>query len=311
MIKISMLRIRIALLLVVLIGLSGCSVLTPSQVKEVKKFAAATKSYDTLPGAVTETYGELRKRERLYSAATLSSGPASTSMKQIEGALKVERDAKKRAERADKALNVLNTYAQLLVVLSSDKFTDELQEAAEDLGSKLNDGVEIYNDMTGQSVAGFGGYVSEAIRGIGGLIIRHKQTKVLKDIIQRADPVVAEMAQAVDNYLVNFVPHEEEQGFLLEVENNIKGYFKDSASTIVQKEPLSCAFLTAETLEYSYNAQQLAQQARDAIAKLRKAHADLKSNLKAKSKLKGAIESVKVFVDEVKAADDLRKDLED
>ena len=113
-------------LLVILIALSGCSVLTPTQVKEVKKFAAATENYAILPGAVTDAYGELRKRERLYSAASIS--VASVSMKQIEGALKSERDAKARAQRADKALNVLNTYAPLLVVLSSDKFTNTLDE---------------------------------------------------------------------------------------------------------------------------------------------------------------------------------------
>jgi len=45
-------RLPLTVMLLAITLLSGCAVLTPSQVKEVERFAQATKGYEALPGAV-------------------------------------------------------------------------------------------------------------------------------------------------------------------------------------------------------------------------------------------------------------------
>ena len=115
-----------ALLLItslVALGVSGCAVLTPSQVKEVKRFAQAAEIYDTLPGAVTEAHAELRKRERVFLAAGLIPGPI--ALPQIESALKAQREHQIQANRANKALDVLDQYARLLVTLTAENFSED------------------------------------------------------------------------------------------------------------------------------------------------------------------------------------------
>jgi hypothetical protein len=76
------------------------------------------------------------------------------------------------------------------------------------------------------------------------------------------------------------------------------------------KEPLFVAMQLAETLEFSENTYKLAVQTKQSIANLRHAHRELMCNLQEKRKIKGTIETVKVFADEVKAANNLKKKLE-
>ena len=290
------------------LGASGCSVLTPSQVKEVNRFARAVKSYDTLPGAVTEAHAELRKREKIYSAAGFI--PGVMALPQIESALEAQREAQKKARQVDKALDILDEYAQLLVTLTSDDFSEDLQEEAEDLGKRIDKGIKVYNEEFGKEIKAYGGILSAGIRGAGGIFIKRRQTIALRETVTNADPVIEEMTTAVNDLLDLYLPSEAGEGFIRETEITLKGLFKEDIQGSMAKEPLFVAMQTAETLEYSHDALKLAEQARQSISKLRQAHLELKNSLQKKGKLKGAIETVKVFADEVKVANDLKKKIE-
>jgi len=69
MLRLRKLRFRLSLTVVLLAItlLSGCAVLTPSQVKEVERFAQATQGYGALPGAVISMYGEVAEENRLLA----------------------------------------------------------------------------------------------------------------------------------------------------------------------------------------------------------------------------------------------------
>lgn len=289
--------------------LSGCSVLTPSQVKEANRFALATQNYKVLPGAVTEAHIELRKQERIMTAAGFL--PGDMAIRQIESSLKGERDQTALAQKANRALSILNNYSQLLVVLSSDKFTASLQEEAEDLGSQLDKGVKLYNESYGGELSGIGGILAGGIRGIGGIFIKSKQSKALKKAISDADPIIEKLTVDVNDYLSLYITSASKPGYILETEQSIKRIIKKDLNGTISNSPLFSAIQAAEAFQLSYDAQQLAIQAKSSIEKLRRAHADLKKGLKKKKKLDRAIESVRVFADEVKAAVDLKKQLDD
>lgn len=288
--------------------ISGCSVLTPSQVKEAKRFASAAQDFEYIPGSVIKSYAELRSRERIYSSAGFIPGPI--ALPQIESALKARREYQAQALQAEKALAVLNQYAQLLVVLTSDDFSDDLQEEAENLGNRIDKGVETFNQETGKEIKAFGGVIAAGIRGVGGLYIKRRQTVALQEAVTRADPMIEEMTVAVIGLLDLYIPSSEGEGFIRETESSLKQVFEANIQGAMAKEPLFVAMNMAETLEFSENTFNLANQTKQSIVNLRRAHLELKNNLKKKKKLKGTIETVRVFADEVKTANNLRKKLE-
>jgi len=268
-----------------------------------------TQNYKVLPGAVTDAHIELRKQERIMAAAGFL--PGEMAIKQIESSLQGERDQTALAQKANRALSILNNYSQLLVVLSSDKFTDSLAEEAEGLGSQFDKGVNLYNESYEGELSGVGGFLAGGIRGIGGIFIKNKQAKALKKAISDADPIIEKLTVAVNDYLSLYIPSESKPAYLLETEQNLKRIIKKDLNGSITNSPLFSAIQAADAFELSSEAQQLAIQAKSSIEKLRRAHADLKKGLKKKKKLDRAIESVRVFADEVKAAVDLKKQLDD
>ena len=296
------------LFLLLLVFLAGCSVLTPSQVKEVKRFAFAAQDFGYIPGSVINSYAELRTRERIYSAAGFIPGP--NVLPQIESALKARREYQNQAEQSEKAMAILNQYAQLLAVLTSDDFSEDLQEEAENLGKRIDKGIGTFNQESGKEIKAFGGVFAGSIRGVGGLYIKRRQTVVLQEAVSKADPMIEEMTIAVNGLLDLYLPGTAGDGFIRETESSLKKIFEANIQGAMAKEPLFVAMQLAETLEFSENTYKLAVQTKQSIANLRHAHQELMSNLQEKRKIKGTIETVKVFADEVKAANNLKKKLE-
>jgi hypothetical protein len=103
--------------IIVVFFLSGCTVLTKSQTKEVQKFAHSADSYAHLPGDVIQKYAEIRKAGKFLAAHTLSDADASARI--IEDALRIERQLNKRADRADRAIKIVSDYSKILIALTA------------------------------------------------------------------------------------------------------------------------------------------------------------------------------------------------
>ena len=122
--------------------------------------------------------------------------------------------------------------------------------------------------------------------------------------------MIEEMTIAVNGLLDLYLPGTTGDGFIRETESSLKKIFEANIQGAMAKEPLFVAMQLAETLEFSENTYKLAVQTKQSIANLRHAHRELMSNLQKKRKIKGTIEMVKVFADEVKDANNLKKKLE-
>lgn len=160
---------------------SGCAVLTKSQVEEVKTFAKAAQEYRILPRTVMEAHRDIRFARRSLEASAHTSGK--NLWNELNGAIQQSKKLSHEAERASKALAVLDIYADLLVLLSSDKFTDELDKSATSLGKSLDKGVEAYNKAYKTKYSLIGGTAAAAISGLGRLYIRYKQAMLIKHYV--------------------------------------------------------------------------------------------------------------------------------
>jgi hypothetical protein len=190
-----------ATLLAILAG--GCAVLTQSQVDAVADFADTTKDFGDTPGAVIRAHGELRRERGLLEAASRTDPTAAAG--DLDQSLAAERGLAKLADRTSLALNVLDEYAEMLGVLSSSKFTDELQNNAVALGKSIDKDITTLNAMGGAHIDQFGDVVAGIVRAAGGIWIRHEQYRALKTAVTSAQKPVQQLTQEVENLMQEYI----------------------------------------------------------------------------------------------------------
>lgn len=312
-----------AFLFTLLIFAIGCAVLTPTQVKEVNKFATAAKSYGAFPGTVIQSHADIRKTQKMLEASTFTDGE--NALELIKMSLRVTDEFKKREEKADRALEILNNYAELLVNLTSDTYTNELQGSTENLGKAVDKGISTYNKENGTRFNLFGSITAGIVRGVGGIYIRNKQSRALKDAVTRADPIVKEMIAAVENLLVLYLNDEDLKNLNLTMEDgrkpltlnlirfagkDLEEIYKNTVKLYGGKLPFETVSVVAEELEAVADTIQLAKDALKAAKAYREAHAELAENVKQKQSIKEMIEQIQVLSEEVKAAQKIKKKLD-
>jgi hypothetical protein len=288
--------------------LSGCAVLTPSQVKEVGRFAQATEGYGALPGAVISMYGQVAEENRLLAVTgyTFRAGDktADQALEDMKSARQRHREFNAAAKQADEALEILNLYASALTILASDDFTISLDESATAVGKSLDKAIAAYNDSYQKNFSLIGSAAAQGVRGAGGFYLRRKQTLLLKDYVERADPLIESLTRDVEDMIGDRVsPHLKDLTGRVEREfiNSANHQGKLDLTTVVR---INRIFYQLE------GAESLAGAARSSAKRYREAHRALKEALDKKQDLKGVIEQVTVLADEVNAAQKLKKNFE-
>jgi hypothetical protein len=322
-----MIKRRLLWLVVVFLVLlnSGCAVLTKSQVKEVNKFATAANDYGEMPGAVIAGHAKIRKTRESLRAATMFNGDE--ALKAIQDGLTQEKNIADKGQEADAALKVLKDYAELLVKLTADEYTDSLQASSETLAKNIDKGIGKYNKIMSKDLSLFGSSVAAIVRGIGGMYIRCEQEKALKQAIISADPVIESMTRTVEEMMALYLDADQMRqlklqsvkegdavlnpgGLLSNEINAVSKKYKDTAGRFEGKQPPSLPFAVADEIEAADIAAKLAGEALQAARSYRLAHAKLAVVVAKKEELRDIIVEVQTLAEEVKSAQDLKKKLD-
>ena len=285
---------------------TGCAVITKSQKAEVASFAKVAANYGTLPGDSIRVYAEAARFNWLVnvSARNFESETARTDgWTAIGKALEVETSFKAAAGQADAALDILDDYSALLTRLSSDESTAALDKSTRDLGASIDKGIKTYNKTFGKDLSLIGGTVAAGIQGAGGLFIRFRQARLLKDTVLAADPVVASLSQDISTLM-----HSKVKGYLTNVNDQLENNFKVAAQRSGHL-PLETIQQVARRVESTHAGQALAESAAKAADHLASSHHQLAQIVQKRQSLKQSIEEIQVAADEIKAAQKIRKDL--
>jgi hypothetical protein len=288
--------------------ISGCAVLTPSQVKEVGRFAQATEGYGAVPGAVISMYGQVAEENRLLAVTgyTFRAGDrtADQALEDMSSARQRHREFTAAAKQADEALEILSLYASALTILTSDSFSTSLDESATAVGKSLDKAILAYNDSYQKDFSLIGSTAAQVVRGAGGIYLRYKQTVLLKEYVGLADPLVEALTRDVENMIQEKVsPNLKNLMARVEREfiNSANHHGRLDLDTVVR---INQIFYRLE------GAESLADAAVSSAKRYRDAHRALKEALGKKQDLKGVIEQITVLADEVNAARKLKKNFE-
>jgi hypothetical protein len=203
---------------------------------------------------------------------------------------------------------VLDQYVEILTLLSSDEFTDALDKSAKELGASVDKGINTYNKTflapKGKTeLVPIGATVAAAVRGAGGIYIRYRQAKLLKNAVVTADPVVTTLAHDITSLMRDKV-----KPYLTQANDRLGDDFKNAARQ-AKDLPLGTIQEVALQVERTQNALQLAEAAAKSSESLAASHKKLASELTSRKSIKDRIQEIQVLADEIKAAQKLRKEL--
>ena len=301
----------LALIAVCVLDLSGCAVLTTSQVQEVKRFSEATKAYTELPGALARSYGVLVRDSALLALSRREFSPndtakATEAWDKIVQAYEAEQKLSAAGERMDGALAVLTDYSQILSQLVADEYTDELGESSAKLGSSMNGAIDAYNKTyrANKPLPSVGGDIAAAIRAAGGLYVRYRQATILKETTEKANPLIhglmGDVKMIADNMAADFEASET---------THVRDPFKQVAN---ESRRLAVTTFGAvyEDLARARAGKALAKKVGDAATAYAAAHQALVDKTRQRMDLKEVIAEIQTLGREVKAAKDLKAKVE-
>jgi hypothetical protein len=301
----------VRLLVVLTVGLfcvAGCGgVVTEGHVAAVNQFAEATKGFGTSPGTVINAYGDLRRQRGLLQSATRSDGNA--AVRDLSGALRQETALETRAAASDAAMRVLDDYAEMLSLLSSPKFTEDLQNETVALGGSIDSGIAAFNNVAGGQVASFGDVVAGIVRGAGALWIRREQHKALVAAVTQAQTPVEKLTSSVEDLMAFFLgpPNEPDKNLFARESKEVQDLL---ARPRPDGRSLDVLDRTQQAMRQASDGQKLAESCRKAAVQYRNAHKELAQAItEGRTDLKGLVAQIRALAQEIKAGKRVRDEV--
>jgi hypothetical protein len=290
--------------------LAGCTVLTDRQVDAVAQFADATQNFGTSPETVMIAHSDLRRERGLLRAATRTNADAAAD--DLEKSLAQQQGLTRLAHASSIAMGVLDDYAEMLTVLASSKFTDDLQNKTVQLGTSIDNGIAAFNKASGSQLSSFGDVVAGIVRGAGGIWIRHEQARAVTAAVTGASQPVIAMTVAIEKLMAEYIGPAKSDSPAFDLfaseSRDVRGMFPRL------RAGRSWDIATLERVQRfhvaSRDGAELARSCAAAAQEYRAAHAELVRAVTDKHQdLTGLIDQIRVLADEVKAGKRVRDEI--
>jgi len=296
--------------IILLLGLTGCAVLTSSQVREVENFTKATEEFLNLPAALPETYGVLLRNNLLLAVSRYEFGArddqrrvdtarANQAWEDVKTAYNLETEFGEAGRRLDGALEVLRLYAEILSRLIEDEYGTELEESAVRLGNSLDAATEAYNKeyRKGRPMKKAGSQIGETVRAMGGIYFRQRQIAILRETVETAGPLIDDLMREIED-----ISSQQFKPAFVNYEENYLGKEFRSVAINSRRVSVTTVMTVYEDLKRARTAAALADQIAQTARTYTLAHRSLVEKTRSRRDLKKAIEEVQTLMKEIDAA---------
>lgn len=216
--------------------LAGCAVLSSEQIGGVQQFANATRDYGTLPGSVLVAYANVRSTNNVLQLETTRYGDpvrAQAAWELLDQTTKETTKFLDSSAQIDDALRILDDYSAQLSALSSDDYTEQIEQSASMLGQSIDGAVTTYNTHYAASIASPGAAAATVVRGLGDWYVKIQQARLLRQRILAADPLVQSLTTHIETGLAPFALQHAAPGeanLMLNERETLGGLFKAAGS---------------------------------------------------------------------------------
>ena len=300
---------KIVYILIVASLLYSCA-LSETQIKAANQFAETSKNFSQYPSKIFTVLADIREKRAIYNANFNYDNP-----EQFIGELDDAYDEKKRnykfSEKTDLTFKIIDKYAQSLLLLTSDKYTTDLEKQSKVFGNDIDSLISKYNNISGVTKipTGIGGLVGQLVMFGGKLYIQNQQGIRVKKYVPIADALIEKMTDNMTNFLTNKI-YLEATGDSISIETLIDNE-KEGLNLSYQAYLLACKklhLLPELESEKEYlalrndldNLKELLSQTRKAVKGLRQAHSNLLKAIQEKKNLKDCIKELQSYYEDVK-----------
>jgi hypothetical protein len=281
-----------ALLFIILFG--SCASLTKTQIHAVNQFSKTSANFSAYPSRIMTELAEIRVKRGIYFSNSLDD--PKLHIEDLDGLYNARKSDYEISAKVDITFEVIDKYAQSLLLLSSDKFATDLESQAKNFGADLDSLAGLYNSIEGvkRVPTGIGGAINQLIVFGGKQYIRSKQATEIKKFVPQADTLISVMT----SNLLEFLESTNIQDL---IRNEEKGVAANYLSFLRQRHP------TIENerdyLELKANIDAI-KDLRDETVKatnhLRKAHKKLLLEIQEKKTLKETISELQELYEDIK-----------
>jgi hypothetical protein len=273
--------------------ISGCAVLSDSQVESVHAFAVTAKNYTNFPSEA------VRKSQKLQYHNNVLEASALVDSNQVIHSLDIAKTQYEKgltfSDKMDLSLNLIQSYAALLAQLSSDSYSDDLGRSAKELSGELNGAIDIFNAQLSTKIpANVGKGIAQIITIIGNRIIKNKQAKAIQKFVPLGDTLI----QLTSNNLVSALNEELEP-----LIKTYKATFRSDFNSIIfggDKVSYPMLQFYIKTNADFISLELLRQRCLQSAVKMASAHKELQANIMKKKTLDELLGETKAFIADVK-----------
>jgi hypothetical protein len=282
-------------ILIISIMVCSCASLTKTQIKTVNHFAQITKDFSAFPGKILTELAEIRTKRGVYFANSLSDPKLHIDV--LDSVYFNKNHAYKVSAKVDITFKIIDKYAQSLLILSSDRYENELIEQSKNFGVNIDSLIKKYNDIdnTIKIPAGIGAAVSKLVIMGGQQYLRAKQAKEIKTFVPQADTLISVMTANLIVFLesenINELINAEERG----INENYLSFIRHTQKVSIENE-------------YDYlglknsidEVKKLREQTIKATLDLRTAHKKLLISIEKKKNLKESLKELQMLFEQIK-----------
>lgn len=191
----------IATVVIVLVaGLESCSVLSQTQLDRIENLALNADSVVSAPSAIFSTLGEVRLERGLFYAASFSSPEA--RFEEIQALAESSMEEKKRAEKADVYVGILNSYFRALRSIANEERWRGVGREFRSLGRGVDSLIIESNELFGKDTpVGIAKVAGKTFGYFAENINKFRQTKYVKEFVALGDSLVAECTDSLTSIL--------------------------------------------------------------------------------------------------------------
>lgn len=186
--------------LVIVLGGASCSVLSEKQLQRIENLAIKADTLTSTPSAIFTTLAEIRIERGLFYAASLTT--PQVRFDEIQAVAEGAIEDKKRAEKADVYVGILNSYFRALRSISNEERWRVVGREFRSLGRGVDSLIIESNELFGKDIPT--GVAKAAGKTFGYLaenINKFRQTKYVKQFVALGDSLVAECTDSLTSIL--------------------------------------------------------------------------------------------------------------
>ena len=286
---------KLIFILTVSMTICSCASLTKTQIESVNQFAQHSQNFSAFPGRIMTELAEIRTIRGVWYANSLSVPKFHIDV--LDSVYFNKTHAYNVSEKSDITFQVIDKYAQSLVLLSCDRYEKEFVKQTEGFGVGLDTLIKRYNriDNTFALPEGIGAVAGKLVIMGGRQYIRSRQAREIKKFVPQADTLVAVMTTNLLQFLksenIDELIRAEEFG----LNQNYLSYIRQSQGSSTQAD---FQYLDLKTRLDAVK--QLRSKTITATKSMRKAHRELLESIQKKKKLIESLQGLKVMAVQVR-----------